>query len=352
MRLIPKEDLIEILNFSKQDILKLNSASIFLTGATGLFGTWFLSAIQFANENLNIDIKVTCLTRNKLKFSKSFPQLYSDKNFKFFNGDITSFDYPQGEFTHLIHFAATNAQETFDGASPRSKFDMIIDGSRRVIEFCKIKKIKKILFTSSGAVYGHDDSSSKNQFIEDLNFAPALSDISTALGQSKRAAEFLFQLHAHETKSSLTIMRCFSFVGPVLPLDIHYAIGNFIGNAIQGKSLRIIGDGTPIRSYMYMSDLITWLIRLLVNQASIDVINVGSDEKVNIKELAEKIIKVTNSKSNIDILGLREHSVGNPVKDIYVPNIEKAKTKYNLGVKVRLSESIKKTFMYNKNLSN
>ena len=140
----------------------------------------------------------------------------------------------------------------------------------------------------------------------------------------------------------IKIARCFAFVGPYLPLDTHFAIGNFINNAINNEDIIIKGDGSTIRSYMYASDLMVWLWKILLKGKINQPYNVGSDEGVSIKQLAEKISNISNAKVAVKI-------VGSPVKkeqiDIYCPCITKANT-INAQIKIQLTESIEKTIKF------
>ena len=138
------------------------------------------------------------------------------------------------------------------------------------------------------------------------------------------------------------IARCFAFVGPYLPLDTHFAIGNFINNVLKKEDIIIRGDGSTIRSYMYASDLMVWLWRILILGESNSPYNVGSDESISIKELAEKIKGVSDSTVSVKILGtqIRKEDV-----DIYCPNVQKANS-INTNIKIQISESINKTIKF------
>jgi dTDP-glucose 4,6-dehydratase/UDP-glucose 4-epimerase len=324
----------------------LKGKSLFLTGGTGWFGRWLLETIAHANRTLEADIRVLVLSRNPELFAAQVPHLARNPAISFHRGDVTEFAYPKCQFSHVIHAATTTAAETFFGESPLAKFDTLVYGTRRVLDFAATCGTEQFLFTSSGAAYG----TSKDEQLINESFTEAPTTIATnsALGQGKRAAEFLCSTYADHYGWNLTIARCFSFVGPFQPLDAHYAIGNFIKQALNNEKIVIKGDGTPTRSYLYSGDLVTWLFTLLQRKDKADIYNVGSDFGISIRDLAVLVLQETNSTSQIVTLGQPNYSVGNPIRSYYIPDITRARNELGLDIWTPLTEAIRLSAQYSR----
>jgi nucleoside-diphosphate-sugar epimerase len=314
---------------------RLAYSKIFITGGTGLFGHWILDSLSDANRRLNLEIEATVLTRNPEKAIVKMPGL--DHRIKFIQGHVENFDLPSEKFDFILHMATTSAEETFNGVDQTQKLKLLFEGTQRVLELALRSDTNRVLFTSSGAVYGNQNCDSIKEsamsHIETFNSASGL-----ALGKSL-AEYILFQAYS-KTGLEIVIARCFSFVGPGIPLHFHYAIGNFIKNAIEGNPIRVLGDGLAIRSYMFMGDLVWWLLKLLLDGRTGDAYNVGSDEAISIMELAESVNKICGSSSEIVIEGDANYSVGVPVRNIYLPCIYKAQSEMNLKITNKLNYSL------------
>ena len=161
----------------------------------------------------------------------------------------------------------------------------------------------------------------------------------SAYGEGKRAAELLCALYHQRHGLETKIARCFAFVGPYLPLDVHFAIGNFIRDAIAGGPIRVQGDGTPHRSYLYAADLAIWLWTILVSGEACRPYNVGSDHSVTIAEVARLVAEVAEHRVAIQIA--RQPAPGVPQR--YVPNTARATKELQLSVRIPLSHGIQKT---------
>ena len=335
------ENDLEFIFCSTEDIFKsLEGAKIFLTGGTGFIGCWLLESLRYANLKLQLGINVTVLTRSYQGFLIKAPHLAQYPNFKFINGDICNFENISDEFSHIIH-AATDASAQLNENNPIQMFDTVVEGTRRVLQFAAEKKPEKFLFLSSGAVYGQQPWEME-RVAEDWLGAPSCLDPKAAYAEGKRAAEMLCVLYAKQFNLHISIARIFALLGPYLSLDIHFAAGNFIRDAMQGKPIIVKGNGLPCRSYLYAADLTVSLWRLLQVGEANQAYNVGSEKSVSIKQLAEVTAKVLAA-GDYQILGANDTgwNLGR-----YVPDTSLINKRFGITETVPLEESIRRTALW------
>lgn len=334
-------DLNHILAHTEDLWQELRGKRIFVTGGTGFFGCWILESFIWANDQLDLKASAVVLTRNPNSFKQKAPHLEAHPAIQFHLGDVRSFKFPQGEFSYIIH-AATEASAKLNQENPLLMFDTIVEGTRHTLEFAKFCKAKKFLLTSSGAVYGKHPPEITH-VPENYMGSPDLMNPQAAYAEGKRAAEMLCTLYNKQYAIEAKIARCFAFVGPYLPLDVHFAIGNFIRDGMIGEAILIQGDGTPYRSYLYAADLAIWLWTILFKGKSCYPYNVGSDEDLTIAELAEVVASTFGSK--VEVVIAKEPIPGKPAER-YVPSVQRAFSELQLKPLIDLRESIIRTIDY------
>jgi len=336
-------DLNHILSHTEDLWEELRDQRIFITGGTGFFGAWLLESFAWANDQLNLDASLVVLTRDAETFRKKMPHLANHQAIGFHIGDIRNFTFPKGEFSHIIHAAATSAVATFHNEDPLVKFDTVVSGTRHTLDFAVQCHARKFLLTSSGVVYGQQPSG-MTHISEDYGGAPDTADPNSAWGESKRAAEFLCTLYSKKYGMEAKIARCFSFVGPYLPLDIHYAIGNFIRDGMNGGPVLVKGDGTPYRSYLYAADLAIWLWTILLRGKACHPYNVGSEDDITIAELANKVSMCLHKPVEVQITKTPDRD--NNLVERYVPLTKRAQRELGLRQRIDLAEGIKRTISF------
>ncbi|MFN8412670.1 MAG: NAD-dependent epimerase/dehydratase family protein [Anaerolineales bacterium] len=333
-------DLIHILDHTRDLWEDLRGARLFITGGTGFFGKWLMESFLFANHQLHLKASASVLTRRPDIAQQALPHLYLDSAVTLIKGDVRNFEFPKGEYSHIIH-AATEASAKLNNESPLLMLDTIVEGTRRTLDFAVYCKAQKFLLTSSGAVYGKQPINMKH-IPEEYNGAPDPLDSASAYGQGKRLAEHLCILYSQQNDFEVKIARCFAFVGPYLPLDIHFAIGNFIRDAMNGGPIVIKGDGTPRRSYLYASDLAIWLWTILLKESPEIVFNVGSEESVSIEEVARVVSQSVTPKVKVEIQRKSNFSSF----EQYVPDTKRIRQDLGVLDSFSLYEKIQQTLVY------
>lgn len=315
----------------------LSGGSLFVTGGTGFIGQWLLALIIRASQARSLAIDVTVLTRSVARFSALCPELAAHRAVRLTEGDVRFFEFPKGRFSHLIH-AATDASVAADN-EPLRLMDTVASGTRRALEFALVAGVRRFLFVSSGAIYGPQPAELAT-IPEDYAGACASTDRRSAYGQAKRFAEQLTTVCGAVHGLEAVIVRVFATVGPGLPLDAHFAIGNFIRDAIGGKRIVVQSDGTPVRSYLYAGDLAVWLLRLLVEGRPGAAYNVGSDKGLSIAELAERVATTISGSDSFEVRGVAQPA-GH--RSRYVPAIDRARRELGLDAWTPLEQAILRT---------
>jgi nucleoside-diphosphate-sugar epimerase len=317
---------------------ELRGHRLFLTGGTGFFGCWLVESFCHMNRLLELNARVTILTRSPEAFARKCPHLVSDPAVNLLSGDVRSFEFPDGEFRFVIH-AATEARARQAENAPLEMLSTIIAGTERVLQFAVTHGTRKFLLTSSGAVYGKQPPE-LTHVPETFTGAPNPLDPASVYAEGKRTAELLCALYQRDSELECKIARCWAFCGPHLPLDEHFAIGNFIGDILAGRPIQIEGDGTPRRSYLYAADLAVWLWTMLFRAPCLVPFNVGSANDVNILELAQTVAAAFDPKTEIRVA--RQAVPGaNPAR--YVPSVDRAREVLGLQETIGLEESIRRT---------
>ena len=316
----------------------LRGERILITGATGFFGCWLLETFTWANNRLHLGAQAVALCRNPRRLAEKAPHLANQPAITLRAADVRHQSFPPGTFSHVIH-AATEASAALNRETPLVMFDTIVEGTRHTLQFAVASSTSRFLFVGSGAVYGLQPPEVTHVPESYLGGPDPLAPES-AYAEGKRAAEMLCSLAA-TARFQIPIARCFAFVGPYMQLGAHFAIGNFIRDALGGRSIHIKGDGSPFRSYLYASDLAVWLWTILFRGQSRRAYNVGSEEALSIAAVANAV--ATAGPKTVDVSIASAPSFGAaPLR--YVPSTARAREELGLRVEVPLEEAIRRTY--------
>jgi nucleoside-diphosphate-sugar epimerase len=325
-------DIAHILEHTQGLWHELRGASIFVTGGTGFFGRWMIESFFAANQQFQLGARLVVLSRN--------PQKPRD-GISFCSGDVRTFEFPNSDFSHVIHLA-TPASAALNNSQPFEMQEICVDGTRRVLELARLRGAHKFLLASSGAVYGRQPPDLEKT-PEDFMGGPDPLDPRSAYAEGKRMAEWSCATASRAGGFEVKIARGFTFLGPYLPIDTHFAAGNFIADALAGRPMVVQGDGTTVRSYLYIADLAIWLWTILIRGESGRAYNVGSEQAINIKDLAGLVAGIAGLPVEV-----RGTAVVGEKPERYVPSTARARAELHLQERIDLSESIHRTVAWHR----
>jgi dTDP-glucose 4,6-dehydratase len=293
-------------------------AHLLVIGGSGFFGKSILDSYQ-RGLLARFDVtSITVMARRADKLLIDAPHLLSN-SVSLLNSNISNCtSLPSADI--IIHAAASSDERNYISRPQEERVNIQAGTSN----FCKLVplfcKNAQIVYVSSGAAYGYQ-SQNIVQVTEDSplgsieQLAPQKRDYAVAKRDGEKVILELGQQGCH-----VSIARCFAFVGSYLPLNQHFAIGNFIRDGMQGEAIKVNAKGDVYRSYLYADDLVQWLLR--IGQAAspaCPIFNVGSDEAISIQDLAKKIATYFQ-------VGLQLPQINNTSVDRYIPSIEKARS--------------------------
>jgi len=331
---LPKEDLEHVLDHTRSLWEQLRGGRIFVTGATGFFGIWLLETFAYANSALKLGASLVGLSRDPAAFYTKVTHLAGESSITLHLGDVRDFEFPEGAFTHVIHAGTTSSAPVPSG----EMLDTIIRGTQRTLAFAVASGAKRFLFVSSGAVYGKQPAD-MTHIPETYAGAPDPMDPNSAYGEGKRVGELLCAIAHQKHGLETTIARCFAFVGPHLPLDAHFAIGNFIRDAMRGDPIKV-KNGSPYRSYLYAADLAIWLWTILFKGEACHPYNVGSDQEITINQLAETVASELGGA--VQPLETSAFKLADP-NSRYIPSVKRIMSELELEEHINIRQSLIRT---------
>jgi nucleoside-diphosphate-sugar epimerase len=339
-------DLEDIVEDAAADLHAFANTHLLITGGTGFIGSWLLWSLYHANRRLGINIKADVLTRDPDTFAKKEPVLAGSPQIRLVRGDITSTAEFDRTYDGIVH-AATPASATLIAQAPNVMLQTILRGGQNIAALAERSGAIPVLFTSSGAVYGTQPSSIA-LLTEDFSGAPDCTDPQAAYQEGKRCGELQCAITALHSGGRAAIARLFAFVGPYLPIDRHFAVGNFIGDGLSGNPIHIRGDGSTVRSYLYASDMITWLWAVFARGTSRRAYNIGSDVPITIASLATAVASAFEPQPQIIIA---KTPVPGREADRYVPSTARICSELGVRRRVELPEAISRTIIWHRSRS-
>jgi nucleoside-diphosphate-sugar epimerase len=360
MTSLPASDLRAVSDAVAGDLMAWNGRRILVTGATGFFGRWMLESALEMNRVAGAGLGIVAQSRDPQRFVQTCPHLKSAPGLIWLKADPLELNAAQlttmtgSDHVDAVIHLVTEADGAHTMGHPVAALRTIVDSTRGALELARELGATRFLFTSSGSVYGKmppapDGAAINVRETDGGSFEPTDTTSAYAIsGQAKRYAEQWCAAYAAEYQLHVTIARCFSFLGPGLPLAGKFAAGNFLADALAGRDIEIRSDGRPERSYLYASDLAVWLWKLLLHGRSGRAYNVGSEKAVSLRALAELVREEVNPAVKIQVLG---ESSGAGVAERFVPDTTRVAQELGLRETVDLREAIRRTAQWHRQAS-
>lgn len=322
----------------------LKGSLLVITGGTGFVGSWLLEMISILNEEYNFQSRVHIIANEVDFFKKRHPHLASRPEITFAKNDVRNLLELPRDTNWLIHAAAVRDRQ-FHSICPIETLNTISNGTEQVLRASlQCSELKMFLNMSSGLVYGSQPDEVP-RVPESYSGAPPLNNINALYAQAKRYGENLCTAFRAQERLPTMSVRPFSFIGPFQDLDSPWAVTNFIRDAINGRDVRVLGDGKAIRSYMYPSDMALWLLVMMVSAEPGACYNIGSPEEINLADLAKKIVDYTSPSSRV-LLSMGDST--NSKFSRLVPDVNLAIEKLKLKQTVSLNQAIAKTIEWHR----
>ena len=310
--------------------------TLLMTGGSGFFGKSVLDAFGRGLLAPFGIARIIALSRQAQALRALAPQLCGP-GVELVDGDVQELDSTFG--AHLVIHAAASSDARHYQTDPAHEMRTIVQGTQRVCDaVAQASNRPRLLYVSSGAVYGRQPPDVA-ALAEDAPFVVDADPFKEAYTQAKRQAETIVSRLALEHRVPTRIARCFAFVGPWLPRDQHFAMGNFLGAALRGAPIEVRARHPVLRSYLHADDLAVWLLRLASAEGGCgEAYNVGSGQAVSLRDLATLMAGIAGLRAV-----LPETDSTDLPDDRYVPDVGLAKREFGLTVTVPLRTAVERT---------
>ena len=303
--------------------------NIVITGGSGFVGSYLCEKlINDGHEIIVVDNLLTGSTEN-------INHLMHNENFSFIEHDVQNHIEIENKVDYVLHFASAASPKAYT-EHPVNTLKAGSVGTINTLGLAK-KHAAEYLLASTSEVYGDPlVSPQTEEYWGNVNPNGERS----MYDEAKRFAEAAVATYSRSYDLKTKIVRIFNTYGPRMQLNDGRVVTNFIVQALKNENITIYGDGSQTRSFSYVEDTVAGIISLM-NSSEYDVFNIGNPNEMTVGQLAEKIVELTDSTSEIKYLELP-----NDDPKQRKPDITKAKTKLNWEPKVNLEDGLTKTIKW------
>lgn len=317
-----------------KDLSALIGSHIFITGVSGFTGLWVCHLIDFLNKNYNFNTRISGWDRDLIQLKNYAPDFLNVEHFKFSQGDVSNISELPKDVDYVLHLAGS-PDSNIHASQPIEVMKSLSVGTLQLLTAAdRLSNLKMFVNLSSALVYGstigRHSSLSESEPLSQLAQTPYVA--------GKLFSEQITQSFRLQLRLPSIILRPFTFIGPFQKLNSPWAINNFIQDALNGNSIKVLGSGNSVRSFMYGSDAAYWILFLMTNSEAGQVYNLGSSHPVLLSEAA-KIVSEQFEKAK-EIQFCVGQSSSN--KDSYlVPDTSKVEKLFKLKTTKNIEQAIK-----------
>ena len=317
----------------------LQGKTILVVGGRGFLGTYFVKTLQKLNERFETPSKILVIDN---RITEKNLESYNDLNVQFLERDISKEIKINEKIDFIIH-SASIASPPIYRQFPLETIDVNYQGTRNLLELAKEKHVESMLFLSSSEIYG------------DPNIIPTPESYwghvsstgpRACYDESKRLAETVSMLYSQIHEIPVKIVRPFNVYGPFLNLNDGRMIPDFMKDAIKESKINIYSDGTPTRSFCYISDAMIGFFRVFLLGDKGSIFNVGNDEEISVRSAAEFVQKCFEKNVEICFKHNKDtkYTTDNPQRRC--PDLTHIKNEVKYYPKIKFKEGITRLYKW------
>jgi UDP-glucuronate decarboxylase len=342
------EDINEILNSTESELNKLKGSTVFLAGAAGFLGRYFLNCFSEFNKN-NVE-KIKVIGVDNFISSGKFGNTVREKSYDnvYFKSldltDLNNKDFNEiCDASHVIHAAGIASPKHYK-ENPLATIDVAVQGSRKMLEICKDTGARYTFFSSS-EIYGNPPN-------EEIPIKESFKGLVSSTGprscydESKRLGETLCSVYGSEFNVHTNIIRPFNVYGPGMQSTDYRVMPNFAFRLKNNEPLEVYGTGNQTRTYCYVTDAISGFLKVFCIGRFGEAYNIGNpNEEISAFDLAKRFKALTASNSCINVI---DHPTDYPADepDRRCPSINKAEEHLNYSPAINLETGISRFAEY------
>lgn len=321
------------------DLNVLRNKTILITGGTGFVGSWVARTLAWLNDEYSYGCEIILLSRNP-KTLEEDPDLFNRPDISFIKADVRSIHDLPKNVNYIIH-AAASPDNRVHMSDPVGTMDVIAIGTKSVLDAAsRLPDIKSIVHLSSGQVYGQApvDGGDLSEKMLGRFFT---NEITSIYPEAKRYSEAVCLAYRSLHKLPITILRPFSFIGPYQKLNKPWAINSFLQEALNSQTMRILGNGKPLRSYLYASDMAVWILAALAEENVGQVYNLGASEAVSLSDLTTEINSMMLQPVGVVMQGR------STAETRFIPSVSHIKDRLNVREVFSFKDALNNTIKWN-----